>query len=450
MVDQAGPERRAGARRHRAVVVCPPGAEDACRQELLDLGVKPKPAGPGTFELDATTRQVYAANLWLRTASRVLVRAATFRATDFAHLLAGAEEVPWEAWLADGVAPVFRVSTRDSKLYHTEAIAERLHQVVGLPSEDDDQPRQLFVVRVERNTVTISADASGDALHHRAWRTGIGPAPLRTTLAAAMLRACGWDGTVGLVDPFCGVGTIPIEAALLARNLPPGGDRTFAFQDWPSFEAGTWASVAGAAAAAARPAATTAAADGAEVPLVIAGSDRDPEMTALAGANAERAGVAADVTFETRVVAHLRARPGAGLVLTNPPFGKRLGDARLDGLYRRFGTVANQRLAGWDLAVLATDRKLVGLVDRRLRPAARFGQGGLAVTLWHRPAAPADASDAPGGPSGQADADERDQADATGQAGDADQADPAGTGSGAGSAAGQRDLVAGGGGEQEG
>lgn len=408
MADQAGPERRAGARRHRAVVVCPPGAEDACRAELVALGTKPKPAGPGTFELDATSRQVYAANLWLRTASRVLVRAATFRATDWAHLLAGAEEVPWEAWLAPGVAPAFRVSTRDSKLYHTEAIAERLHQVAGPPPEDDDQPRQLFVVRVERNTVSISADASGDALHHRAWRTGIGPAPLRTTLAAAMLRACGWDCSVPLVDPFCGVGTIPIEAALLARNLPPGGDRTFAFQQWPSFEAGTWASVAGAAAGAAR----------AEAPLVIAGSDRDPEMIALATANAERAGVAGDVTFETRVVAHLRARPGPGLVLTNPPFGKRVGDGRLDGLYRRFGTVANQRLAGWDLAVLATDRRLVGLADRRLRPAARYGHGGLPVTLWHR---------------------------ATGSV-DAD----AGAGDSEGSATGEGDLVAGGGGEQEG
>ena len=192
MVDQAGPERRAGARRHRAVVVCPPGAEDACRDELVALGVRPKPAGPGTFELDATTRQVYAANLWLRTASRVLVRAATFRATDFTHLLAGAEEILWDTWLDDGVAPAFRVSTRDSKLYHTEAIAERLHQVAG-PPPLEGQPQQLFVVRIERNTVSISADASGDALHHRAWRTGIGPAPLRTSLAAARRR-------VGLAD----------------------------------------------------------------------------------------------------------------------------------------------------------------------------------------------------------------------------------------------------------
>lgn len=379
MADEAGPgprteprQRRAAA--HRAVVVCTPGLESLCKAELAALGTKPKGAGPGTFELDATTRQVYAANMWLRTASRVLVRVATFRATDFAHLQAGAADVEWFDFLPQGKAPLFRVSTNESKLYHTDAVAERLHQVVGPPSEGE--PEQLFVVRIERNTVSISADASGQALHHRPWRTELSPAPLRTTMAAAMLLATGWDGSEPLLDPFCGAGTIPIEAALLARGLPPGPGRRFAFQDWPSFEAGTWASVTGQAASQAKPA----------VEVAITGSDRDDEVLAKARANAERAGVASDVRFECGVVSHLKAQPGPGLVATNPPFGKRLGDGRLDGLYRRFGAVVNQRLDGWGLAMVTAEPKLAALTDKRLRPLAHFGHGGLPVHLLYRPA----------------------------------------------------------------
>ena len=363
----------------RLAVICTPGLEPWCRAEMEALGLRPKPAGPGTFEADATTRQVYACNLWLRTASRVVVRVATFRATDFGRLQAAAAAVDWSPWLADGTAPKFRISSNDSKLYHTDAIAQRLHQVVGPPSLGE--PEQMFVVRIERNTVTISADASGDALHHRPWRTELSPAPLRTTMAAAALAAAGWRGETSLLDPFCGAGTIPIEAALAALGLPPGGRRPFAFHTWPSFEAGTWASVV--AGILAEPGALP---DG----VTITGSDRDPAMVRAAEANAERAGVAGHVQFAEGVVSQLKARPGPGLVLTNPPFGRRLGDHRLDGLYRRLGAVVNQRLAGWDLALICPERRLAHLADGRLAPLARFRHGGLPVELLHRPA-PGDA-----------------------------------------------------------
>jgi putative N6-adenine-specific DNA methylase len=379
-----GPDHRArsSARRHRIAVVCTPGLELWCRQELIGLGLKPKPAGPGLFEADATTRQLYAANVWLRTAARVVVRAGTFRATDFAHLQAGAADIDWSIWLPSGIAPKFRVSANDSKLYHTDAVAQRLHQVVGPSSVGE--PEQLVVVRIERNTVTISIDSSGPALHHRPWRLALAPAPLRTTMAAAALLATGWDGSVPLIDPFCGAGTIPIEAALLALGLPPSGRRAFAFHDWPSFEAGTWASVTASEPAVGAP--------GGTMPRIV-GSDRDNELVRAAEANAERAGVGDHVRFETVVVSQLKAADGAGLVLTNPPFGKRVGEGRLDGLYRRFGAVVNQRLAGHDLAVVSPDRKLVGLADRRLRSLAHFRHGGLPVDLYHRAAAPAEGAD---------------------------------------------------------
>ncbi|MEL7157832.1 MAG: class I SAM-dependent RNA methyltransferase [Actinomycetota bacterium] len=366
-------------RRLPAAVICTPGLEFVTRRELEALGLKPKPAGTGTIEIAASPRQLYAANVWLRSATRVVVRLATFRATDFRRLQEGAAEIDWAPWMADGVAPRFRISCNQSKLYHTQAIAQRLHQVVAPPSTGE--PEHLFVVRIERNTVTISVDASGDALHHRPWRTELGAAPLRTSMAAALLLAAGWDGTTNLCDPFCGSGTIPIEAALLAANRPPGGERSFAFMDWPSFEPGTWASVRGEVTAAARP-----------LQAAIHAADRDGSVVAMARANAERAGVADEVSFAERVVSHLPALPGPGTVATNPPYGRRVGDGRLDGLYQRFGAVVRERLPEWELAMVCADPKLAAKADGRLRRAARFRHGGLKVELLARPAVPATAT----------------------------------------------------------
>lgn len=371
-MDKPGAEsRRSGSQRYEAAAICTPGLEFVCRRELTALGCKPKPAGPGTLEFSATARQLYAANVWLRTASRVVVRLARFRSTDFAHLQDRLGKLDWSPWLADGIAPRFRVSANDSKLYHTQAIAQRFHQVVGAPSIGE--PEQLFIVRLERNTVTISVDASGEALHRRPWRTELGSAPLRTTMAAAMLIASDWDGTTPLLDPFCGSGTIPIEGALLARQAPPGGDRSFAFQQWPSYEPGTWASVAGEIASRR----TTEC-------CPIYASDRDGEVIQAAKANAVRAGVGDDIEFSTMVVSHLPARPGPGLVATNPPYGRRMGAAKLDGLYRRLGAVVRERCEGWSLALVCPDPKLAAKADGRLTRVARFRHGGLPVELLGR------------------------------------------------------------------
>lgn len=390
MADRRREARGRRGARYRAAAVCTPGLEDLTRAELTELGIRPRAAGPGTIEFDATARQLYAANVWLRTATRVLVRVATFRATDFDHLQRRAGEVDWSPWLADGVAPRFRVSSSDSKLYHTDAVAERLHDVVGPPAEldaagDHADDAQTFVVRIDRNTVTISADASGAPLHHRPWRTHLGDAPLRATMAAAVVLASGWDPATPLADPFCGSGVIPIEAALIARRLPPGGDRRFAFQRWPDFEPGSWASVTGAVDAEAR----------GTCPAPIEASDRDAGAVAGAQANAEAAGVADDVTFEAGVVGHLGARQGPGMVVTNPPYGRRMGDGSLAPLYRRLGAVVRERRPGHGLAIVGPSRKLARAADRALTPVVRFRHGGLAVALHARPAPAPIPADAP-------------------------------------------------------
>ena len=364
---------------YRAAVICTPGLESVCRDELVALGCRPKPSGPGTLEMDASARQLYAANVWLRTASRVLVRMAAFRSTDLGHFRRRSSEIDWDRWLPPGTSPAFRVTSNDSKLYHTGAIAERLHEIAGEASAGERE--QLFVVRIDRNTVTVSVDSSGDGLHHRPWRTELGSAPLRPTMAAAMLLAVGFDPSVPLLDPFCGSGTIAVEAALIAHDRPPGGDRDFAFRHWEEFEPGTWASVAGEMASRAE-----AAREGGDRAPLVEASDRDGAVIEAAAANAARAGVADAIRFETKVVSHLAAAEGAGLVLTNPPYGRRIGDGDLRGLYRRFGAVVRERRPGWRLAIVSADRKLAALADRSLAPVARFRHGGIAVQLLSRDA----------------------------------------------------------------
>ena len=361
----------------KAAAVCPPGLETLCAAELKALGVRPKPAGPGVVEFEANTRQLYAANVWLRTAGRIIVRLATFRATDFVHLQDHAAKVDWARWVAPGRAPSFRISTTDSKLYHTKAIAQRLHQVSLPPSIGE--PEQRFIVRIHRNTVTLSVDASGEALHHRPWRLDLGDAPLRPTMAAACLLAAGWDGRQPLVDPFCGSGTFAVEGALMALGLPPGGEREFAFHTWPSFDTGAWASVAGTVQAVYE---TAAAGDGPQ-PEIVA-SDRDPAMVEATRNNADRAEVGHLVSVEQRVVSHLPSRSGSGLLLTNPPYGRRLGSAKLINLYSRLGAVARERLPGFDLAVLTAHQKLAAAADGGAKPVLRVRHGGLKVKLYHR------------------------------------------------------------------
>ncbi len=370
--------------RFEAVAVCTPGLEAICRDEVEALGNRVGNVGPGLVEFKATTRQLYASVVWLRTASRVMVRMATFRATDFEHLVARAEEIDWAQWLGPGVAAEFRVTAHKSRLIHTAAIAERLERLVGAPLERPEQPRQAFVVRADRDLFTVSADASGEALHHRSWRTDHVAAPIRPTMAAAMLSAAGWDGTEPLLDPFCGSGTVAIEAALVARNLPPdpgrlGGEEGmmpgYALARWPGFESGTWASVAGSARAGAAPAS----------PVTIEAADREGSAILAATANAERAGVAGDIMLETRVVSHLTGRSDAGLVATNPPYGKRLATGDLVPLYKRFGAVLRERRPDWRLTLVTPDRRLARAADRRLVPTHRFGHGGLTVELFSRP-----------------------------------------------------------------
>lgn len=312
------------------------------------------------------------ANLWLRTASRVLVRVAEFPATAFFELEKRARRLPWMDYLASGSRPTFRVTTHKSRLYHSDAVAERLTAAALRAHKrqpKDDAPEQLFVVRVDHDVVNISADSSGELLHVRGYRQAVAKAPLRETLAAALLLATDWQGSTPLLDPFCGSGTIPIEGALIARRLAPGIQRDFAFGRWPSFDGSLWQSLRAEAESSALPVA----------PATIAGSDRDAGAIDSARANAQRAGV--EVALDVGAISGLAARSGSGLVAANPPYGVRVGDPKtLRNLYARFGNVLRQRCAGWRVAMYVSDLRLARQTGLELRELFRTTNGGLKVT----------------------------------------------------------------------
>lgn len=412
---------QADAQDHDCFAITAPGLERITAAELTALGLRTGRSEPGGVAFRAGHEGIYTANLWLRTASRVVVRVAEFPARAFHELERRARRVEWERWVAPGAPATFRVTCRKSRLYHSDAVAQRLGEalarrvgggrstpaaVTTLPpaapasaapaahdDEDDDETsgsaesEQLFIVRVARDVVTISADSSGALLHRRGYRQAVAKAPLRETLAAGLLLAAGYDGSAPLLDPLCGSGTIPIEGALIARRIAPGlagvahgtsgpdaprRARDFAFVRWPGFDAATWERLVAQAAARLLPAA----------PSAILGSDRDEGAVAAARANAARAGVASDLTVERRSLSAIAPPPGGlpGLIAVNPPYGVRVG-ARdpLRDLFARFGQVARERFPGWTLALLSADERLAAHLRQPLEELLRTSNGGIPI-----------------------------------------------------------------------
>jgi putative N6-adenine-specific DNA methylase len=367
---------------YHAFAVTAPGLAPLCADELRALGLTPHEVSEGGASFDATRDQLWAANLWLRTASRVVVRLATFHAESFHELERHARRVEW-ARVLDASRPVrLRVTCRKSRLYHSDAVAERLAGAIARTTgastwetashEDDDHgdDAQLVVVRLFHDRCTVSADSSGALLHRRGYREALAKAPLRETLAAAMLLAARWDPAAPLVDPMCGSGTLAIEAALLARRIAPGRRRAFAFTRWPDFDAARWGALLDRADA--------ASLDAAPAPIVA--SDRDAGAVRFAGENAARAGVGSDLRVERRPLSALEVPNGPGWLVTNPPYGKRVGEADTIGaLYDRLGEVLRARCPGWTVAMLSADARLERRVGLRWRELLRTSNGGIPV-----------------------------------------------------------------------
>lgn len=360
--------------------VTAPGLETHTAAELTALGINPTATEPGGVAFDGTLDDVARCNLWLRTASRVLVRLGAFNARALGELERKALALPWREWLPADATVSIRVTSRKSRLYHQKAVAERILTASGgvarpastEPEDAEEADGQLIVVRLFRDVCTISLDSSGALLHRRGYRLAVAKAPLRETLAAGLLLESGWRAETPLIDPFTGSGTIPIEAAMIARRIPPGLDRDFAFLHWPRSDRSRWRAMTDEARTAILPRATAP----------ILGSDRDAGAIAAAIANAERAGVAADITWRQAAVSALEPPPGVGAVVSNPPYGMRVSEGReLRDLFARFGSVARERLPGWRITLLLPEAPLERATGLSFGPPLHTKNGGLPVRM---------------------------------------------------------------------
>jgi putative N6-adenine-specific DNA methylase len=365
------------------------GLESIAAGELKNLGMRGRQETGGVAfagDLD----HLYRANLWLRTASRIVVKLGRFHASTFYELERRAKKLAWEVFLPASGSVRLRVTCRKSRLYHSDAVAERvMSAIAGSASraieassdslddegEEADNAAQLFVVRIVHDQVEISVDSSGELLHRRGYRREVAKAPLRETLAAAMVLASGWRRGELLLDPMCGSGTIPIEAALIARGIAPGAQRKFQFMNWPTFSEHRWNAIL-----------ESARSSGTNASVKISGSDRDAGAIGAAGRNADRAGVGDTIEFSEKAISDSLAaiedvEKRVGWVITNPPYGVRIGEGEdLRNLYARLGAELGTK-PGWRVGVLTSDTGLVG--QTRLSMVSRFDtrNGGIPVSF---------------------------------------------------------------------
>jgi putative N6-adenine-specific DNA methylase len=341
-----------------------PGLARLCREELAALPDAPRDMAVDTggvrFEGRLTT--CYQANLMCRTPTRILMRVARFKAAHFGALQKGVCAVPWELLLNNEAPLAVQVSTRQSKLYHRGAVAERIVSAVQKRLSVGPVPAIAAPVksgaclwaRLHQDQLTLSLDSSGDPLYKRGIKIQGGPAPLRETLAAAILMLAGYDGQRPLCDPMCGSGTFAIEAAMMLKQIPPGWYRSFAFMDWPAFREPHWRylrrEAGGAIEALPQPA--------------IWASDRSRSAVAqlaerLAGSDLNDAIDLQRRDFFDLKGAALSAR--GGLVVLNPPHGRRLGQPGT--MSRLLGEILHKLqldFRGWRTALLLPQKRLLG------------------------------------------------------------------------------------------
>ncbi len=358
----------------RMFAVSPPGLEGFTLRELEELGTQGK-AETGGVEFKGSLELLYRSNLMLRTANRVLVRVATFRATSFRELVERVKRYPWEIYISSEVPLRLRVTSKASRLYHTGAIAERvlegMKERLGFaPSTTNSEDEgEAIIVRVVRDRFTISVNSSGAMLYKRGYKKLVGKAPLRETFAAAMLMASGWDRKTPLIDPFCGSGTICTEAALFCTCTPPGILRGFAFERWKIHDQNLWHRIKEEAKGRISPCTAP-----------ILGFDISEKALELAEKNAASAGVAQYISLKRE------SFPKTGLetayIVTNPPYGLRVFVPDVEKIYRKLGERTKRSFREATVCLLAPDKRLASATGIPLERLTSFSNGGIRVGLY--------------------------------------------------------------------
>lgn len=332
---------------YELIAPCHFGLEAVLKKEIIELGYEIAMVEDGRVTFIGDDEAICRANIFLRTAERILLKAGSFRAESFEELFQATRAIPWEDYIPqDGKFWVAKASSVKSRLFSPsdiqsimkKAMVERMKQTYAVehfPETGSAYPLRVFFYK---DQVTVGIDTTGESLHRRGYRTLTSKAPITETLAAALLLLTPWNKDRILVDPFCGCGTFPIEAAMIAANMAPGMNRSFLSEDWKNIIPKTcWYDAMDEA---------NELAD-TSVEVDIQGYDIDAEIVKAARANAEAAGVGHMIHFQQRPLSALSHPKKYGFIITNPPYGERIEEKEnLPALYREIGK-RYQALDSW-------------------------------------------------------------------------------------------------------
>ena len=367
---------------YQLVAPCHFGLEAVLKREIYDLGYEITQVEDGRVTFEGDAEAICRANVFLRTAERVLLLVGRFRATTFDELFEGVKALPWEEYLPkDAKFWVKKASSIKSKLFSSsdiqsivkKAVVERLkreYEVEWFPEDGVAYPIRVFLLKDE---VMVTLDTSGESLHKRGYRTMTSKAPLTETLAAALLMLTPWKADRIFVDPFCGSGTFPIEAAMMAANIAPGMHSEFIAEQWTNLiDRKLWYE-------------TVEEAEemvDTSVSVDIQGYDIDGEVVKAARENAKRAGVADMIHFQERQVSELRHPKKYGFIVTNPPYGERLEDKKdLPELYTQIGE-AYRNLDSWSMYMITSYEDTEKYIGRKADKNRKIYNGMLKTYFY--------------------------------------------------------------------
>ncbi len=365
----------------RFFVTCAKGTEGPLRRELVSLRIRAPKGESGGVSFEGSFTDAMKACLWSRVAMRVLLEVAAFEAPDAKALYAGARGVDWRAWCTAQTTIAVSSTVRDNpELHHSgfsalkvkDAVVDALRDKLGTrPNVNPTDPDVSIVLHLVGRNARLYLDLAGEPLHRRGYRVAMVDAPLKETLAAAVLMLGGVNAGARLRDPMCGSGTFAIEHALQSRRIAPGLRRTFGFLRWPDPAPRLgWPHLQNEARAVALPAC--------EAP--IGASDVDPTAVAAARKNAQKAGVEADISFAVADARDFKASDGPGSIVANPPYGERLTHRDLVGLYEAI-TRAFRHAHGWQLCALVANPAFSVAVGDRPRVSHKLWNGPLQARL---------------------------------------------------------------------
>lgn len=312
------------------------GLEAVVGRELKKLGYHDQHIENGKVTFTGDENAVCKTNMWLRTADRVLVKIGEFKALSFEELFEGTKALPWHDWIPENAEFPVEGKSIDSKLSSVpdcqaivkKAVVEKMKQKYKREWFEESGPKYTIEVSLLKDTAVLTIDTSGAGLHKRGYRKLVSGAPLKETLASAMILISWWNADRVLIDPFCGSGTIPIEAAMIGLNIAPGLKRGFAAESWPNIPAKLWKDTRQEAFSLIK----------AEKELRIHGSDIDEEAMSLARYHAREAGVDSYIHLQRLPMSDIQSRYKYGCIICNPPYGERMGYMKeVEKLYRQMG-----------------------------------------------------------------------------------------------------------------